>query len=178
MDWASRISSYLNLAGTETASRGELLAFIGEGVQAAIERRTGRTFGKAEYTDTLDGNGRRMLFLPHDPVIEVLGAQADSADVLPSVIVRDRVGLVFTNGAVWPCGVGNVSINYTAGYNDEPPPDLVQAGVRWAAAIFRARDRIGISTTGAAGQSTSFTEDLPAWAEKVIAAHVRWDRSC
>lgn len=179
LDWSSKIAAYLNLGATETAPRGALLAAIGAGVQAAIEKRIGRTMEPVLYTDILDGNGRRMLYLPHDPIVSVTSATLDDSvlDLVDRVIVRDRAGLVFTDGSLWTEGIGNVEVAYTAGYS-LPPDDLVQAGVRWGAGIFRARDRIGMTSTGVAGQSTSFTEDMPRWVERAIAAHVRWDRPC
>ena len=178
MDWSSKISAYLNLGAKETTERGALLASIGESVQAAIEKRIGRTFEPAAYVDTVDGNGRRMLYLPHDPIIAVTAVTVDSTALdLTLFVVRDKAGLVLKDGAVWSEGVGNIVVTYTAGY-ELPPVDLVQAGVRWAAGIFRHRDRIGQASTGIAGQSTSFTEEMPAWMEKTIAAHIRWDRPC
>lgn len=177
MDWSSKLIAYLNLGATESATRGPLLASIGTGVQAAIEKRTGRTWEPVVYTDTLDGNGRRMLYLPHDPVLEVTAVTLDSSDVLSRIVVSDRAGLVFTDGSLWSPGVANVSVTYRAGYS-EPPDDLVEAGVRWAAMIFRQRDRIGVSSSGVVGQSTSFTEELPPWVREAVNAHVRWDRPC
>ena len=186
IDWSSKIAGYLNMGTTTLATVGELLAEIGDAVQAAIEQRTGRHMDAQDHTDVLDGNGRRTLYLPWDPVLSVSellvnGSAVDVADPLvptyppATVAIRDRCGLTYTNGAVFPCGVANVEVTYRAGY-EIPPADLVQAGVRWGASIFRARDRVGMTSTGAAGQTTSFTEDLPQWIERAIAAHVRWDK--
>jgi hypothetical protein len=178
IDWSTKIGAYLNLGTDTLGTRGELLADIGASVQAAIEQRIGRHLDKQVHTDVLDGNGRRMLYLPWDPVLSVASVDIDglAIDLTDRVIVRDRAGLIFTDGSLWPLGVGNVTVTYTAGY-DVPPADLVHAGVRWGAGIFRARDRVGMTSTGAAGQTTSFTEDPPKWLERVIAAHVRWDKA-
>lgn len=175
IDWSTRIAAYLNLGTDTLGSRGELLAAIGSSVQAAIEARTGRTFEAKDYTETYDGNGRRTLFLRWDPIVSVTTVTVDS-DVWTDYAVRDG-SVTLKYGALFPCGVDNVEVVYRAGY-ETPPEALVQAGVYWSAEIFKDRDRIGISSIGAGGQTSSYVRDVPPFVEKLIAPFVRWDKPC
>lgn len=175
IDWSSRIAAYLNLGTDTLGSRGELLAAIGASVQEAIEARTGRRFEAQDYTETYDGNGRRTLFLRWDPVISVTSVSVDS-DAWTDWVARDGA-VTLKYGSVFPEGVGNVEVVYRAGYAT-PPDALVQAGVYWAAAIFKDRDRIGISSIGAGGQNSSYAREIPPFIEKLIQPFVRWDKPC
>lgn len=177
IDWSSQIAAYLNLGSDTLGTRGALLAAIGSAVQAAVEARIGRRFEAQDYSETYDGNGRRTLYLRWDPVVSVTSVTIDSGLwASTSYVVRDGA-VTLKNGSWFPCGIGNVEIDYRAGYTT-PPDALVQAVVYWSAAIFKDRDRIGISSSGAGGQSTSYTRDIPAFAEKLIAPFVRWDKPC
>lgn len=175
LDWSSQIAAYLNLGTDTLGTRGALLAAIGSAVQAAVEARIGRRFEAQNYSETYDGNGRRTLYLRWDPVVSVTTVTINSG-VWTDYVVRDGA-ITLKYGSVFSEGIGNVEIDYRAGY-ETPPDALVQAVVYWSAAIFKDRDRIGISSSGAGGQSTSYTRDIPAFAEKLIAPFVRWDKPC
>ena len=175
IDWSSRIAAYLNLGADSQGSRGELLAALGGSVQEAIEARTGRRFEAQDYTETYDGNGRRTLFLRWDPVISVTSVSVDG-DALTDWVARDN-GVTLKYGSVFPEGIGNVEVVYRAGW-EVAPPALVQAGVYWAASLFKDRDRLGISSIGAGGQTSSYAREIPAFVEKLIAPFVRWDKPC
>lgn len=175
IDWSSQIAAYLNLGTDTLGSRGALLAAIGSAVQAAVEARIGRRFGAQDYTETYDGNGRRTLYLRWDPIISVTSLTIDSG-AWTNYVVRDGA-ITLTNGSLFPENFGNVVVVYRAGYV-EPPAALVQAVVYWSAAIFKDRDRIGISSIGAGGQSNSYTREIPPFAEKLISPFVRWDKPC
>lgn len=177
IDWSSQIAAYLNLGTDTLGSRGTLLAAIGSAVQAAVEARIGRRFEAQDYTETQDGNGRRTLYLRWDPIVSVTSVTIDSGLwASTSYVVRDG-SITLTNGSWFPCGVGNVVVVYRAGY-ETPPDALVQAVVYWSASIFKDRDRIGISSIGAGGQSSSYARDVPAFIEKLISPFIRWDKPC
>ena len=175
IDWSSKIAAYLNLGTDTLGTRGELLAAIGSSVQEALEARIGRRFEAQDYTETYDGNGRRTLFLRWDPVVSVTSVTIDTA-VWTDWVARDG-GITLKYGSVFTAGVGNVEIVYRAGW-EVAPPALVQVGVYWAAAIFRDRDRVGLSNSGAGGQSTSYAREIPPFIEKLITPFVRWDKPC
>ena len=186
LDWVAPIAAYLNLGGDALRAAGPVLADIGSGVQAAIEERIGRHLEVRDHTDVLNGNGKRTLFLPWDPVVSITSLTVNGATIVvddpsvgtyprSSVILRDRNSLVHTNGGVFPEGFGNVVVVYRAGY-ELPPPALVTAGVLWGAQIFRNRDRVGIASVSTAGQTTSFSNDIPPHIAKMIAPHIRWGK--
>jgi len=186
IDWSTKISAYLNLGADATKERGAILASIGSGVQDAIERRIGRHLDVQMHTDVLDGTGKTVLSLPWDPVVSVTSVSVNGSSLTVSspntnsyppttIIVRDFCTLVRTDGEVFPEGVANVIVVYSAGFS-VPPDAIVTAGVQWGAAIFRDRDRVGIASTGVAGQTTSFTRELPGYVERAVAAYTRWWR--
>ena len=188
VNWSSAIAAHLNLDAETTTKRGVLLAEIGGGVQSLVEQTIGRTFELKDYVEVYSGTGRDFISLRHDPVVSVsrllvMGSEVTVGDPAapvypPADVVIESPFIRFTNGRVFPVGFANVQVEYRAGYR-VPPPDLIRACVMWAALIFKNRDRIGLSSQSLGGQSTSFTDDPPAFVTRVIAAHTRWgDSSC
>ncbi len=187
INWAGELAEYLKLGPDATAARGTLLASLGDAVQAAMERYMGRTLGVMTYTEFYDGNGRPVLYLRNDPVTAVSSLTVNGVAIVvgdplvptypPADVVIHGAGLRLTTGGVFPCGYANVIVTYTAGFA-VPPPDIVQAGVSWAAVIFKDRDRAGLSSEGASGQSTSFTREMPPFVRTVLDKWVRWGKPC
>jgi hypothetical protein len=184
-DWAARVAQYLKLGVKDTTERGELLAAIGGAVESAMERKTGLTFDKTTFRELYDGGGRDTLFLRHAPVLSVsslsvLGStitvgslDGDAAVWPPPACLLDGASAKLTlNGGAFPFGA-NTFVVYDAGF-DVLPADLVQAGVDWAAAIFKDRDRVGLSNENVGGQSFGITHDIP---KRVNDALLRWKRT-
>lgn len=186
IDWVSKLAQHLNIGPEALKTSGPVLEAIGSGVQAAVEQRIGRHLDVQDHTDVMDGNGKRTLFVPWDPVVSITSLTVNGAVVAVSdpaapvypqarVVLRDRNALTYSDGGIFPEGFGNVVIVYSAGY-EEIPASLILGCVLWGAQIFKNRDRIGIASIGVAGQSTTFTADPPKSVERLISQYTRWGK--
>jgi len=188
-DWNAAITQYLKLGANPDASLGALLGQLGSACQAAVERSIGRTFDTRSYTETYDGNDRRMLFLRHDPVVSLTSVQiygsvplnllAPSTPTMAAavaIIDPTAQAILLTDGSTFLGGNQNVLVTYMAGLSDattgQPPDDLIFAVTYWAAHLFKLRDRIGWkSQTSGDGQMVSFDQNIPVDVDMMIA---RW----
>lgn len=187
IDWNGELVRYLKIGASPGAELGALFASLGGAVQGAMERYIGRHLDVQTHTEVYDGHGRSMLYLRNDPVVSVSslvinGATVTVGDPLapiypPAEVVIHGAGLRYTTGNVFPAGYANISVTYRAGF-DVPPDDIVQAGVSWAAVLFKDRDRAGLASEGAGGQSTSFTRDMPPFVKTTLDKWVRWAKPC
>lgn len=185
IDWVNRLAQHLNIGAEALKSSGPVLEAIGAGVQAAVEQRIGRHLEVRDHTDALNGNGKRLLFLPWDPIVSVSSLSVNGATVTvgdplvptypAATVVIKGSGLMYTDGNVFPEGLGNVIVTYSAGY-EEIPQALILGCVQWGALIFRNRDRFGIASVSVAGQTTSFTSDPPKSIDRMIAQFTRWGK--
>lgn len=118
--------------------------------QAWLERRLGRAFDEATYTDLAhDGNGSSRLYLKHWPVTEVTAVKVLNSDGSTTALGTSTYRLVDAeylfresssesawyprspfsgySGPCFPEGDGNILVSCTAGYAaDEHPEDLVK----------------------------------------------------
>lgn len=187
IDWSGKLAQYLKLGADATAQRGDLLASLGDAVQGAMERYMGRTLGVMTYSEVYDGNDKPILFLRNDPIVSVSSLTINGASVTvgdplaptypPADVVIRGAGLYRTTGCVFPAGYSNVIVSYSAGFA-VPPAEIIQAGVSWAAVLFKDRDRAGLASEGAGGQSTSFVREMPPFVKTVLDKWVRWGKPC
>lgn len=187
IDWNAELVRYLKIGAAPGSELGALFASLGSAVQSAIEQYIGRKLEAVTYTETYDGKGKPLLFLRHDPVISVSALSVNGNVVVvgnplvptypPADVVIYGSGIRYTTGNVFTPGFSNIIVTYTAGFAI-PPDDIVQAGVSWAAVLFKDRDRSGIASEAAGGQTTTFTRDMPPFVKTALARWVRWDQPC
>lgn len=88
--------------------------------------------------ERLDGNGQGFLLLSWPQLREVRWCRVWTSDTTYTeltsgelaAIRADRAGIaVRSDNKTWPCGVRNIEIGYTHGY-DTPPADLKKAAIR------------------------------------------------
>lgn len=189
--WSDLCTDYLKLGAGAAVTAAPLLDSIGAAVQSAIERYTSRTLDAITYIEAYDGNDRPTLYLSHDPIQTVGAVSANGTALAVStfvggaasiystppayppaevVIHRNRSALVRTSGLTWPAGRSNIVITYAAGLDagDGPPAALLQAGVEWIALLWKGRDRAGISSESAGGQTVTFTRDMPPFVKLIV----------
>ena len=148
-------------------------ALLGRLITAAsgfIENWCGRKFVSQAYTETRDGPGGSRLIFAHSPVTVVASVVVDDIAIpagTPGYHFTDL--MIDLSGYRFTAGRQNVALSYTAGYA-VIPAELEQACIELCAFRYRELDRIGISSKGMAGESTSFViKDVP---DSVIAALV------
>lgn len=168
------VKGWLGLAGT---SDDGLLARLIAGTSAAMCAHVNRPLLASSFAERLNGTGGTRLQLPNYPVLSVatvfVGATAiqQSPDgVLPGWVADDR-GITLVGGLRFTAGMRNVSMAYTAGF-EQVPADLEQACVEWCAFKYRERDRIGHSSKSVQGETVSFiTKDMPDSVRSVLAQY-------
>lgn len=132
--------------GITSASEDTFLALLVSGVDAAVKRYLNREIESATYTgEVYDGSGGMSLFLEEFPVTAISEVKVsddffggydnttgafESANLVwvrnTDYIVRRldeserNVGELISTRGVWPEGVANVRVTYTAGYTTVP----------------------------------------------------------
>lgn len=183
-DAAAALSQYLNLGAQPSASLGTLLTVLAESVQQAVEAQLGRTLATQTYYEAYDGNDKPYLYLRHDPIQTLssvtlnnvpLTLQDPAADpVYPSpqvCLTSTRDSIYRADGWVFSSGYRNILVQYEAGLteaNGDVPAALQMAVVYWAGALFRDRDRLGLSSQTMTGQMTGFTREVPDFVHQLI----------
>lgn len=181
------------------------LAELVEAVEAAIASYTGRDqalgvppFAAATTTEFYNGTGRALLVLRRHPVTAIAGVWCSATGPLTQLSVDDlaacrlvegvdylgadapndgwQAGLLERIRGVWPEGVANLRIEYTAGH-ETPPADLTLAAHQLILGALESLPRGGRSL---AGESLgSYRYDLLASdSDPVLAAKRILDRYC
>ena len=159
--------------GITDASQDAFLDALADRIEAILEQAKHRTFvaGGAGVTDVLDGSGMPWLWLER-PVTTLnsiqIGVDAANPDetlvALPTVVVARGRRLTRQDGGVFPRGIANVQVNYTAA--DQLDQDAKQAVLEGVALVFRMRgsEDAASETVGAFahGLRNRF-EELPSW---------------
>jgi len=130
------------------------------------------------YTQTFNGNGRDRVMLSNYPITAVSSVTIDGVAIpvagpyggsnfLPQGYSFDE-NTVYLRGYWFRKDIQNVTISYTAGY-EEIPFEVSQACLELAADRYRQRDRIGKASEGLAGQTTAFSlKDMPPNTRQIL----------
>lgn len=104
-------------------------------IEAIIERECGTSFVVRDHTDVVDGGNRTVSVRRYAravTAVSVAGVALTAAE-LAALVITPTGQLYRTSGyALWPKGIQNVSVTYSAGYSTTPPADLKDAAL-WAA---------------------------------------------
>ena len=116
---------------------------------AAIEKYCERRFLVADYIERFIGAGQVNYFPCHDNIRSVASFTANNSPIVPSH---------FNDYAVYfdkPIPRVNCTLTYSAGL-DDVPEDIIAVIAESVAFRFRESERIGMSSKGMAGETTSF----------------------
>ncbi len=151
------------LPATDDALLTRLITAVSRFMEAVI----GQAIAPAAYTWKGGGTGSARLLLPNTPVTAVSSLSIDGKAGAASPgygqagYSFDRLGLYLGAGAVFPRGVQNVSVAYTAGFASVPA-DLEQACISTVALRYKERDRVGYASKSIGGETVAFTiRDFP-----------------
>lgn len=179
------LSAVKALLEIDNSNSDAILSALITSVSDAIRTLTNRDFVSQQYDAVLNGTGCRLLFLPQYPISEVAWLVVNGVNIPASTGVEvpgygfddDSVYMVggsFSFGGptsypfVFPRGVKNVSIRYTAGYVTVPQ-DVAQVANELVMERFRYSKHPGETSKNIAGNTVSYTEaDMPKWARLVL----------
>lgn len=193
LDWADRIGAALRLDSVAQGKSGDLLAAIGGAVQSVVERGTGRRLTPTTFYEVYSGSGTMIQVLNQDPIrsvslLSVNGVPVTVAALTDVPVWPPAAGCVIRPGGyleltgaspsfgpyVFAAGVMNVIVQYVAGFDpNDDGAALVQAGVEWGKQIYKNADRVGLKSLTVAGQTSTFTDDMPPLMKATIASHRR-----
>lgn len=133
-----------------------------------------------QYDQRLNGSGSSVLMLPEYPIISVSDVVVEG-EAIPMSEEDGEAGYTFSvggsalyliGGYVFPRGLANVNVVWTAGYNPVPS-DLQQVCIELVGTKYAYRKRIGEASKNLAGETVSYTKDLSEWQKEVINAYKR-----
>lgn len=113
------VKEYLKL---DTTSDDGLLETLINGASSIIEMYCNRNLKERVYTDQeYDGTGNQNIILEQYPVSIMSAVKIDDVLADPSEYkTRKEKGILVRLNAVWPKGILNIVISYTAGYGMIP----------------------------------------------------------
>lgn len=166
--------------GTITARSDQdaILTVVANSVSEGLERATSRVFlQRSAIPETVNGNGRRSLFLKFFPIITLTSIAIDGVTVTASDYAVDaQMGQVtLKGGAVWPSGVGNIVATYDAGYAAEAiPGDVIGTALDIARYLYSRHGVDGVlaSSINIGPSGISIQQGLPRDLRDAI-AHLR-----
>lgn len=150
---------YIILGRTVTADEGLLQRLIDRSTKA-IQTYLRQDIFLGEYTEVRNGTGTNLLVLARDPVVSVssiaLGIPGRRVALTADTdYITTASAIQLLTGAVFPRGVGLVSVTYVAGYA-EVPLDIVDACAKWVALKYKQLERNGQLSVTQQGQTVTF----------------------
>ena len=112
--------------GTTASTSGQIAQAITFASQM-IESYCDTIFASGSYTEVYDGPGYATLILNHAPIISITSVTTDEDGLLPSgdYTFKSDPGFLYYKDTddvlyVWPRGIANITVSYTAGYTTIP----------------------------------------------------------
>lgn len=167
----AKAKAYLKIP-TGTTTDDALLTDLVNAACDAITSAISRNILSAQYADAYNGTGTGTLMLANTPITAVdslaivapLASPLAAQNTTPLLL---NVDFTFTQYAlrlyrgVFPRGVANVVVAYTAGFAIVPS-DLAHAATKWAAMRYRELERLGHKSKTLQGETVDFDlSELP-----------------
>jgi hypothetical protein len=145
----------------------DLLQTLITAASTFIQSILGYNIAATSYTETRSGHGKPTMALRYRPVISVQSLTIGNALQIASPgygqtgYSFDDQGLYLTN-CTFHQGFRNVTITYTAGY-EQTPSDLKQACIELVALKYALRQKAGLVSESGLQQVTAYSQkDMPA----------------
>lgn len=156
------IKRYLRIS-SEVTSDDALLNSLNSSYSKYVQSIINRNILSATYTENFNGFGGNMYFPPNYPITAVSSLTIDGANIPLST--NGSAGYLFTHsfiglkgGYVFTPGIVNVTLTYTAGY-EQTPEDLEQAVIELIGLRYREMERIGLKSKVLAGEQVNYMVD-------------------
>ena len=157
------VKGWLNINDTNSDT---LLTRLITAASQFMQTWMNRTIAEAAYTETRNGVYSDRIAVANFPLVSVSSVTVDGQAILPSPD-GIQAGYVFDQRFIYQLqgkftrGTQNVQLAYTAGYV-VVPFELEQACIELVSWRYREKDRIGMSSKGLAGETTTFSlKDIP-----------------
>lgn len=165
----------------------QLIINLADAATEFIERDTRRYFVTRTVTEERNGDGSRILFLYHYPVLSLTSITMLRWPTDATTEVMDVTDYVFnaTTGKVWSHsdyfnrGVGNITIVYSTGYGAQDantlPSDIMVAGLELVKLLFLEQTTgiIGVQSINIGSNSFMLR---PEWPKQIKDTIERWRR--
>lgn len=179
VDLETEVKPWLEIAPSVTTSDNVLLTCM-ESATAFFESYCERELEEDTYTHQFNGSGRHELRLREFPVSDIHFAAIDSTwafatpEDLASILIDNELWLV--RKEIWPHGIRNIQVSYTAGYDfDDTPTDLRLACLQMVEFLYhgRADHRVGVTNRSKIGETLTFQDSVPKTILDLIAPYRR-----
>ena len=178
---------HLDIPSATTSEDDILTRFINSATKT-IENYTDRKIKLRQYTEIQDGRGQDRLILRHFPCLKPtelwddttgeftdVSNKLDSSEYALDGLPDNGIGVVLYNRR-FSVGRANIKIIYEAGY--DPIPMDLQEACFWIIDYYydmRSDRRIGLTSKGKEGESTSFRDDFPPFVKNILDAYKRYE---
>jgi uncharacterized phiE125 gp8 family phage protein len=159
--------------GISSDTDDDLLSRLITAASSGIETYLSRRLGSQDYAEIRDGHGGQVMTFRESPATAVAGVVVNGVS-LPLAPDTATPGYRFTRtriilqGHRFTPGYGNVTLNYTAGY-EVIPFDLEQACIELISWRYNERQHIGVSAKSLEGASVTYSvQDLPPDVKTVL----------
>ena len=168
----ANVRSYLGIDVTNTGSDAELTRLIGT-VSALIRNLVNRDITTEAYVDKLNGTGSDSIMVPNYPITSISSIVISGVTIAVANYTYDKGQIILLNGLTFPKGRLNIVVSYSAGYATIPY-DIEQVCIEIVAKKFKQRDRIGLSSKGLAGETTSFDlQDMRSEVRSLLSSYMK-----
>lgn len=151
------------------SSDDTLLQSLIDAASALVVNFVNRDLVTTTYSEIYDGKGQRRLILRNYPIQTVESLLVDGVNVIaaPNQLaggyVFNTTSVAFRGFGTFSCGIQNVLVGYTAGY-DTVPDDIKWAVIELVGYKYKSRDRIGVVSHSNQNLTTDtyMVSDMPA----------------
>lgn len=138
--------------------------------QKVVAKHLGFDPESKSYDDYVCGIGYAQLYLFAHPITEVDSVEISGVSLpTTSFTINDRC--LRRNDGVWPVGIDNIHVSYTAGWSSETVPDIVKMTIIQIASLMleESGGNIGITGKSFADNSRTFINNtnFDKWLSKL-----------
>lgn len=179
VDLELQVKPWLEIPASETGS-DDVLRLCMESATIFFESYCGRALEQQDRTQQFNGSGSHVLQLQEFPVTQINRVSIDSTWQFPTSIDTSTLlvdnDLFLVRREVWPQGIRNIQVAYTAGYAHScMPTDLVQACLLMVEFLYHGRSdhRLGVGNRNKMGETLTYQDSVPKVILDLLAPYVR-----
>jgi len=173
---------YLGIDSSVTDQDASLQVFI-DAVDTQIKRYVRRNIEQFSDTVFLNGQQQARILLGHYPLTAVSLLEVDSDNdftspetIDPQDFIFEEAGIIALKNSVFPYGVENVKVTFTAGFNPVPS-DIKLAAFMMVELYYlnRSQRNVNKASKSKQGESVTYQKGMPEEVIQLLAPYVRED---